>query len=95
MKDSQDLDELRNEIKDVTVEIMRLAGKRLLLARKVGEVKRQKGLPVEDLEVEKELKQNVLKKCQEYGVESRFGLKLLNLLIDEAKRVQKELAEGC
>jgi len=95
MKESPDLEKLRNEIKDVTVEIMRLAGKRLLLARKVGEAKRQKDLPIEDLEVEKELKQTVLEKCQEYGIESLFGLKLLNLLIDESKRVQKELAEGC
>jgi len=95
MKDSPELDELRNEIKDVTVEIMCLAGKRLLLAKKVGEVKRQRDLPVEDLEVEKQLKQIILKKCKEYGVESRFGLKLLNLLTDEAKRVQKKLAEGC
>ena len=93
MNDSQDLDKLRNEIRDVTVEIMRLAGKRLLLAKKVGEVKNQKGLPVEDLEVEKELKKTVLKKCEEYGIESRFGLKLLNLLVNEAKRVQKELVE--
>jgi len=95
MKDSPDLDKLRNEIKDVTVEIMRLAGKRLLLARKIGEVKRQRGLPMEDLEVEKELKQTVLKKCKEYGIESRFGIKLLNLLINEAKRVQKQMEEAC
>ena len=94
MKDSPDLDKLRDEIKDVTVEIVRLAGKRLLLARKLGEVKLQKGLPVEDLDVEKELKQIALEKCKEYGVESPFCLKILNLLIDEAKRVQSEL-ERC
>ncbi len=95
MEGTPNLDELRNEIKDVTVEIMRLTGRRLLLARKVGELKLQKGLPIEDLEVEKELEQVVLEKCREYGIEKHFGLKLLNLLINEAKRVQKELAEGC
>ncbi len=91
MKDGSNLGKLRNEIRDVTVEIMRLAGKRLLLARKLGEEKRRRGLPVEDLEVERELKQAVLEKCQEYGVERRFSIKLLNLLIDQAKQVQKEL----
>lgn len=91
MEDSSDLDKLRNEIRDVTVEIMRLAGRRLLFARKLGEEKRRRGLPVEDLEVERELKQTVLEKCREYGVERRFSVKLLNLLIDQAKQAQKEL----
>jgi chorismate mutase len=95
MKESPDLDKLRNEIKDTTLEIMRLTGKRLLLAKKVGEIKRQKGLPIEDLEVEKELKQVVLEKCREYGIESRFALKLLSILFKEAKRVQKEMSEAC
>lgn len=91
MEDSSGLDKLRNEIRDVTVEIMRLAGRRLLLARKLGEEKRRRGLPVEDLEVERELKQTVLKKCYEYGVERHFSIKLLNLLINQAKQIQKEL----
>jgi len=93
MEHSLDLDKLRNEIRDVTVEIMRLAGRRSLLARKLGEAKRRKGLPMEDLEVERELKQFVLEKCREYEVERRFSIKLLNLLIDQAKQVQKELED--
>lgn len=91
MEDRSALDELRTEIRDVTVEIMRLVGKRLLLARKLGEEKRRRGLPVEDLGVERELKQTVLEKCQEYGVERRFSIELLNLLIDQAKQVQEAL----
>jgi len=88
------LDELRKEIRKVTLEMLRLAGKRLSLAKKIGEIKRQRGLPMEDLDAEKELKHIVLEKCRVYGVDERFGLKLLNLLIDEAKRVQGE-SEGC
>lgn len=88
------LDELREEIKKVTLEILRLAGERLSLAKRIGEIKRQKGLPIEDLEAEKELKYTVLKRCRACGVDDRFGLKLLNLLIDEAKRVQSE-SERC
>ncbi len=94
MEDSSDLDKLRNEIRDVTVDIMQLAGRRLVLARKLGAEKRRRDLPVEDLEVERELKKTVLEKCREYGIEKRFSINLLNLLIDQAKQVQKEL-EGC
>ena len=71
MEDSSDLVKLRKEIRDVTVDIMQLAGRRLLLARKLGEEKRRRDLPVEDLEVERELKKTVLEKCREYGFEKR------------------------
>ena len=84
------LDELREEVKKVTLEMVCLAGKRLSLAKKIGEIKRQRGLPIEDLEAEEELRHVVLEKCRVYGVDDRFGLKLLNLLINEAKRVQSE-----
>ena len=90
MNEESNLDMLREEIKKVTVEIIRLTGKRLSLAKKIGEIKHQRNLPIEDLKVERELKRIVLEKCQTYNVDSRFGLRLLNLLIDEAKRVQIE-----
>lgn len=94
MRRESSLDELREEIKKVTLEILRLAGERLSLAKRIGEIKRQKVLPIEDLEAEKDLKHIILEKCRAYGVDGRFGLKLLNLLIDEAKRVQSE-SERC
>lgn len=94
MNKGSNLDELRQEIRRVTVEILRLTGRRLSLAKRIGETKRQRGLPIKNLEAERELKRVILEKCQVYNVDSRFGLKLLNLLIDEAKRVQREIGEG-
>ena len=93
MGEELNLDELREEIRKITVDMLRLAGKRLSLAKRIGEIKRQKGLPMEDLKAEKELKHLVLEKCRVYGVDERLGLKLLNLLIDEAKRAQRESEE--
>lgn len=94
MGEESNLDDLREEIRKITVDMLRLAGKRLSLAKRIGEIKRQKGLPMEDLKAEKELKHVVLEKCRVYSVDERLGLKLLNLLINEAKRVQSEL-ERC
>ena len=91
MTEEHDLDVLREEIKKITVEIIRLTGRRLSLAKKVGYIKNKRNLPIEDLKVERELKSIILEKCTRYDVNSRFGLELLNLLIDEAKRVQKEI----
>lgn len=91
MNEELNLDVLREEIKKITVEIIRLTGRRLSLAKKVGDIKIKKKLPIEDLKVERELKQIILKKCKKYNINSSFGLEFLNLLIDEAKRVQKEI----
>jgi len=94
MEKERSLEKLREEIRQATVEIIRLAGERLSLAKKIGNLKREMGMPIEDLKAEEELRRLALKKCQAYGVNRRFGLKLLNLLIDESKRVQRE-PEGC
>ena len=91
MTEEHNLDVLREEIKKITVEIIRLTGRRLSLAKKVGDIKNKRNLPIEDLKVERELKSIILEKCKRYDVNSRFGLELLNLLIDEAKRAQEEI----
>lgn len=87
------MDALREEVRSVTIEIMRLVGKRLSLVRRIGERKLRKGLPVENLEVERRLRKMVSEKCEAYGVSLSFGLRLLNLLIEEGKRIQKEALE--
>ncbi|MEM2936819.1 MAG: chorismate mutase [Candidatus Bathyarchaeia archaeon] len=94
MEQERSLKELREEIRQATVEIIRLTGERLSLAKKIGRLKREMGMPIEDLKAEEELRSLTLEKCQAYGVDRRFGLKLLNLLIDESKRVQRELEES-
>ena len=91
MTEEHNLDVLREEIKKITVEIIHLTGKRLSLAKKVGDIKNKRNLPIEDLKVERELKNIILEKCKKYDINSRFGLELLNLLVDEAKRVQEEI----
>jgi chorismate mutase len=90
LRKKNDLDTLRKEIKAVTLEIVQLVGKRLSLAKKIGKIKRQKGLPIENLEVEDKLRRVLLKKCGENNVDSDFCLRLFNLLTDEAKKVQIE-----
>jgi len=85
------LAELRNEITRVTLEITRLCGERLQLAKKIGEIKARENLPIESPKFEEDLRTEVLSVCQTYGMERGFCLKLLDLLIDESKRVQRDL----
>ena len=79
MSEETELDVLRKEIKDVTVEIIRLVGKRMDLVESVWEIKKMKDLPIENLNLEQELKQIVLEKCQEY-IRIAWCLQILDVL---------------
>jgi aspartate aminotransferase len=87
----KELEDLREEIRKVTAEIIRLCGKRLSLAEKVGELKLQKCLPIEDSDVEEELKQAILENCRLYGVSAELGIRFLDLLLEESKRLQRNI----
>jgi aspartate aminotransferase len=86
-----EIGDLRKEIEEVTVEIFRLIGKRFVLAQKLASLKKEKGLSIEDADAETKLKEVVLKKCKSYGVDSNLGLRLLNLLIEESKNLQRNI----
>jgi len=89
--EEESLDELREEVKKVTIEIIRLAGKRMTLVGKIGEIKRQKKLPIENLKVEARLRQVVAETCKKYNIDIDFGFEILNFLIHEAKRAEKRV----
>jgi len=83
-----ELAELRKEIARVTLETFRLCGERLRIARKIGEIKARMKLTVENLHVEEELRNEVLDVCRRDGVDTGFCVRLLDLLLEESKRVQ-------
>ena len=90
----EDLSGLRSEIMKLTLEIIRLAGERLALAKKIGEIKAQRNMPIEDPRVEQELREKVVELSKKLNMDVNFSLNLLNLLIEESKRVQREIMEG-
>lgn len=85
-----EIERLRKEIKAVTVDMIKLMQKRMQLAEKIGKIKREQGMPIESPETEKELVNIITEACKKYGVSADLGLKLLDLLISQAKEVQKE-----
>ncbi|MGQ9719518.1 MAG: aminotransferase class I/II-fold pyridoxal phosphate-dependent enzyme [Nitrososphaerales archaeon] len=89
MPSESNLEALRKEVRAITNEIMRLVGLRLSLTEKIDKVKRSMRLPIVDYRVERDLKSSVIDACKRYNVDERFGLRILNLLIEEAVRVQK------
>lgn len=91
MSSEDELKILREEINRVTAEIIRLCAVRLSLAAKTGEIKLTEGLPIESPKVEQELKQTVVQNCRLHGIDSQFGLGILKLLLEESKRLQRDL----
>jgi len=87
------LDELRKRIEAVTLEIFSLSGERVQLAKQVGGIKARRGIPVENVEVEQKLTEKVLEHCRRLGLDEDFCLVLLQVLLEESKRVQREAAK--
>ncbi|MEM3443032.1 MAG: aminotransferase class I/II-fold pyridoxal phosphate-dependent enzyme [Candidatus Bathyarchaeia archaeon] len=88
-----EISDLRREIEEVTKQIFQLVGKRFVLAQKIAEAKKGKNLPIEDVDVERKLREAVSKECEKHGVNLDFGLRLLNMLIEESKNIQRNIVE--
>jgi aspartate aminotransferase len=85
---NEELDILRDKVRGVTTEIMRIVQKRIELARKIGEVKSRLGIDIKDEKVEDEIRMRVMLVAEETGMSSEFALQLLNILLVESEHVQ-------
>ena len=85
-----DLEKLRRQISEITTQLISLVGERMSVSHKIAMVKNERQLEVEDNNVEKMLRRAVLERCAETGVPDAFGLRILNLLMAESIRLQKD-----
>ncbi len=83
-----DLKTLRKEIREVDKHLIHLAAKRLRLAERVKDVKLTQGLPIINLRVEKTVIHRAIEHGAELGLNAAFSNKLINLLIQEAIRIE-------
>lgn len=94
MSEIGEIVDVRKQIEKITLEIIRLCGERVKLSRKIGEIKASKGMPVENMQVEQDLKDKVLKQCKTFGLNEKFCLKVLHVLVEESKQVQRDLTRS-
>ena len=90
MNKNNDLDRLRNEIRDITADIIHKVKKRMEISKQIGEIKTKNNIVVEDERVESELRNSALKIADEVGMDSEFSGRLLNMLLTESVRLQNE-----
>ncbi|MEW6605749.1 MAG: aminotransferase class I/II-fold pyridoxal phosphate-dependent enzyme, partial [Thermoproteota archaeon] len=87
---NDDLEALRNQVRDVTAQIMRKVHQRMELAKQIGEIKDRLGIDVKDEKVENDIRVMVLSLADEIGMGREFALQLLNILLAESEQVQAQ-----
>lgn len=83
-----DIEELRNKIDEITLEMVGLLKTRTEIAKKIGEIKKTLGKGVTDEVREGSLRAKVIALCKEIGLEETVGTKFLNFLLNESVKVQ-------
>jgi len=88
MVEQQNLDDLREEMRNITSQIIKLVHDRMEVAKKIGNIKQQLKIEIEDEKVELDIKKTVLKLTKEIGMDTKFSGRLLNLLLSESVKLQ-------
>ncbi|MBM3233886.1 chorismate mutase [Candidatus Pacearchaeota archaeon] len=78
--------ELRREIDKTDAKILKLIEKRFEISKKIGEIKKENHIPVEDCERENEI---INKEANNSRLSRKFISELFNLIFKESKEMQK------
>jgi chorismate mutase len=82
------LSKLRTRILELDREAMRIIGKRMKIAAKIGEIKREIGLPLTNSRIEANVRRNILDAGRNAGLSEAFATRIFNLLVKESICVQ-------
>jgi aspartate aminotransferase len=85
----QDLDRLRSEIRNITLDILTRVHRRMELAEQIGSIKDNLNIEIEDEEVEQDVRRSVSELSQTLGIDPAFSGRLLNMLLMESIRLQQ------
>ena len=88
MVEQQNLDYLREEMQNITNQIIKLVHDRMEVAKKIGNIKQQFKIEIEYENVEHDIKKTVLKLTKDIGMDVEFSGRLLNLLLSESVKLQ-------
>ncbi|HVL86622.1 MAG TPA: chorismate mutase, partial [Candidatus Thermoplasmatota archaeon] len=80
---------LRREIRELDARTLRLVRARLDRARRVGQEKRRRGLPLRNYQVEAEVIRDARRECRRLGLPDELGDELMRLLIRASVKEQE------
>jgi len=87
------IDELRKEIDRLDNELLRIFNDRACLALKIGEIKKELGLPVYDPGREKRIFQR-MKESNPGPLDDQAIVRLFERVIDESRRLERIMTTG-
>jgi aspartate aminotransferase len=88
-KKEHQLEKLREDMRLVTADIIKLVQKRMSIAGEIGNIKNNLMMKIEDITVEQDIARYVNDLGKQVGLKTEFIGKLLNLLFLESIRIQK------
>ena len=83
------LEKLRDDMRIVTADIIKLVQKRMGIASEIGNIKDNLMMKIEDISVEQDIARYVHELGTQFGLNNEFIGKLLNLLLLESINIQK------
>jgi aspartate aminotransferase len=83
-----ELDNLRDKMDEITLEMIKLLKKRTEIAKQIGTIKKDLDLSVTDEKREENLRAKVVSLCSEIGISEALGTRFLNFLLNESIKVQ-------
>lgn len=83
------LEKLRDDMRIVTADIIKLVQKRMSIASEIGDIKDNLMMKIEDISVEQDIARYVHELGTQIGLKNEFIGKLLNLLLLESINIQK------
>jgi len=84
------IDELRNKVDEVTLEMIKLLKTRTDIAKEIGNIKKNLGLGITDQVREEQLRAKIISLCYDIGLDESIGTKFLNFLLTESVKMQSE-----
>ncbi|HXG73621.1 MAG TPA: aminotransferase class I/II-fold pyridoxal phosphate-dependent enzyme [Candidatus Nitrosotenuis sp.] len=84
------IDQLRNKIDEITLQMIKLLKERTEISRQIGELKKSSGLGIFDETREEQLRKEVGELCRQIGLDESIGKKFLNFLLNESIKVQAD-----
>lgn len=88
-KRQDELGKLRAEIRNITLDIITKAHKRMKLSEQIGAIKGNLRIEIEDENVEQEVRRSVIELSHTLGIDPAFSGRLLNMLLMESIRLQQ------
>ena len=85
-----DINQLRNKMDDITIEMIRMLKARTDIAKEIGKIKKSTGKRVTDEHREESLRSAVLEMSNKLGLDESAASKFLNFLLNESVKVQSE-----